>query len=91
MISSVDITSFMNWFSTQFISMCSFVFNTLDSIHLWGFSLLQFFITLSIITAMLTVLFTFAPSTADMIVSNDKPKKDKENVNIFIVKDVKKL
>lgn len=73
-----DITSFMNWFLDQVIKIFTFVFNTLDSITFWGFSLLDFIIGISVIGAMLTVLFTFAPSTSKMVTMSDRDKRSKK-------------
>lgn len=74
-----DITYFMDWFLNQSVKIFSFCINTLDSITFWGFSLLDFIITIAIISAMLTVLFTFAPRTAGIAVRDRANRSRKDN------------
>lgn len=76
-----DITYFMDWFVSQSVKIFGFCINTLDSITFWGFSLLDFIITISIISAMLTVLFTFAPRTAGIAVRDRSRRSRKESDN----------
>lgn len=73
-----DITYFMNWFIDQVVKIFTFTFNTLDSITFWGFSLLDFIIGISVISAMLTVLFTFAPKTSSMITGKERSKRSRK-------------
>lgn len=79
MISSVDITSFMNWFLTQFTKMLKTCYDILDSITFWGFSLFDWILGISIIGAMSAVLFTFAPSTVNMITRGEKRNVRKDS------------
>lgn len=73
-----DITYFMDWFLDQVVKIFTFVFNTLDSITFWGFSLLDFIITIAIISSMLAVLFTFAPKTSTMITRDERSRHSKK-------------
>lgn len=52
----MDITNFMTWFLNQFYNFVKFLLDTLDSIQMFGFSLLDFSIAILIIPVGLNLL-----------------------------------
>ncbi len=42
----MDITNFMTWFIQQFLNFISWFFTTLDSISMFGFSMLDFLLAM---------------------------------------------
>jgi len=52
----MDITNFMTWFLEQFYNLVKFVLDTLDSITMFGFSLLDFFLAMILIPIGLNLL-----------------------------------
>lgn len=57
----MDITNFVTWFVNLFIDILSYCFNTLNSITFYNISLLQFIITILVLSVVVTLLFTAAP------------------------------
>lgn len=53
----MDITYFMTWFISQFITFFTRIFNILDSITMFGFSLLDFCISVFILLPLGINLF----------------------------------
>lgn len=78
LVKMIDITNFMNWFLSQVSSMFGTCIGILDRISFWGFSLLDFIIGIAVIGAMLSVLFTFAPKTSNMITMKERSRKGKD-------------
>lgn len=56
----MDITNFMSWFIGICVEMFTWVYNTLDSITFYGFSLLQFCISILIISTIIPIILTTA-------------------------------
>lgn len=78
----LDIGNFMTWFVSQCVSIFGSVYNILDSITFLGTSLLKFSITILIISATVSVLFTLVhaysvmPDTSDKVSSKKSKKKE---------------
>lgn len=64
-----DISSFLNEFFELILSIFVNCYNILDSITFNGISLLQYILTLNVLSALILVLFTIVPSYS---VSNAK-------------------
>lgn len=71
-----DISSFMSWFITQFVTIGTFLINWLDKIKLIGnASLLDFTITITVITAFIGIIIT-APNLG--VVQREVNKQDRK-------------
>lgn len=53
-----DITPFVNWFLSTMVNLFTFVFNTLDSISFMGITLLDFVLTIFILSIALPLVVT---------------------------------
>lgn len=58
----MDITNFMTWFLEQFYKLVKFALDTLDSITMFGFSLLDFFLAMILIPIGLNLLVAIRKS-----------------------------
>lgn len=54
----MDITSFIDWFISQFINLFTFIYNTLDNVTFHGVSILGYSITLILMGVIITTLTT---------------------------------
>lgn len=54
----MNITTFIDWFISQFLTLFTFIFNTLDNITFHGTSLLGYSITLILMGVIITTLTT---------------------------------
>lgn len=53
-----DITPFVNWFLSTMVNLFTFVFNTLDSISFMGITLLDFVLTVFILSVAVPLVIT---------------------------------
>lgn len=74
----MDITNTMSWIFTQFFNIFKFFFDTLDSIKMFGFSLLDFALSLIIIPVGLNLLVAVGKS-ADRSAYEYRARKDSRN------------
>lgn len=72
----MDISYFMTWFVSQFISMISHIFTILDSIKFAGTSLLQFCITIVIISALIPVILTIGKTSGVIAERSERIRSD---------------
>lgn len=73
----MDITNFMTWFFEQFYKFIKFFLDTLDSITMFGFSLLDFALAMILIPIGLNLLVAMSKG-ADKSAYEYRAKKDKE-------------
>ncbi len=73
----MDITNFMTWFLEQFYNLVKFVLDTLDSIKMFGFSLLDFILAMILIPIGLNLLVAISKS-ADNGAYEYRANKEKE-------------
>lgn len=63
----MDISSFIQWFINQVMTIFTYIWNTLDNITIYGnVTLLDFIITLTIITIFIEIILAL-PTTASKI------------------------
>ena len=78
----MDITSSMSWIFNQFLNIFNFFFDTLDSVKIFGFSLLDFALALIILPIGLNLLVAIgkgADKSAYEYRSRKESRNDKED------------
>lgn len=76
-----DITPFIGDFLNLLLQMFSKVFDTLDSIEFFGFSLLTYFISLFVLMAVVPILITVLNTVTTKTSRSGKPKRDNGGAN----------
>ncbi len=74
----MDITDTMTWIFTQFFNIFKFFFDTLDSIKMFGFSLLDFALALIILPIGLNLLVAIGKG-ADKSAYEYRARKESRN------------
>lgn len=69
-----DITTFMQWFLQQFLTIIGWCFNTLDNITFMGTSLLKVLIAINIIGIILTIFLSIARGVGIKTTREEKVK-----------------
>ncbi len=79
----MDISNFVGWFINQFLTLFTYIFNTLDSITFYGVSLLGFSITCILMAVIITTLTTLPHreklKTGRSLGKNDSNSKSNSN------------
>lgn len=76
----MDITNFIDWFISQFLSLFTFIFNTLDNITFHGVSLLGYSITL-ILMGVIIITLTTLPKREKLKTGRSLGKNDNSKSN----------
>lgn len=78
----MDISSFITWFLNQFYTIGVQIFNALDNITLaFGVSLLDFIITLTIISVFINIILTIPNNMFNHVDKKIESKQRKEKKN----------
>ena len=77
----MDISSFVTWFIDTIINIFTKLFSILDSITFMGISLLQYSITILILSAVINLLITIPDTNVDIPTRKEpyKPRHSSDN------------
>lgn len=81
----MDISNFIQWFVTQVVEIFSQLFSILDSITFSGTSLLKVITGILIISTLIPIIMTIAPTgtynTGEKVGKNERKKLEQEKKN----------